>query len=590
MLFGPIFTIEVLTSARRVRAFALRTVFALALLLVLWSSYAATFLRHDQTSIATAASFAAAFFNGFIFVQVTAMLLLAPAAVGSLVARERERRTIEYLFATDLSNAEIVLGKLAAGLLNLAGLLLAGLPILALAMLFGGIGPERLVAAYAVSFSTMVCVSCVSLSVSIWTSRSRDAVVQSYLLIVLLLFAPFFLSDLIDLLPASAWWRWLVEQLLACNPYGFQFALLPSAFGGGLSGIWQLLQELLRNQAILAGVCLMIAIAGIRRAHLRSLAVPTKRRGWTMSRFAWRPRLGVRAMLWKELFVGRPRGKLAWFIRLSVGLLLVMYAVQLGVTFFDAVRFDSGSGEYADFVIFAGTALALFSLLLVGVRASQSVATERERDTWLALLSTPMASSEIVFSKLAGSLYAAAIPGGLLIVTWILTCFVYPLFVFALPFALVTLAILALASAASGLFFSFWCRTTTRALLATLGTLFMAGGAYYVLCPCLVIPITWASDSDAGTLIMMGIFAPLVPFLASYPSVVGVYGASPTSELRFPLAYLLGNASYLALAATAVTFCIQRFDSLCGRTLSAGPTGLELSAWPGSDPADRARL
>lgn len=590
MLFGPIFTIEVLTSARRVRAFALRTVFALALLLVMWTSYVATFLRHDQTSISAAASFAAAFFNGFTFVQVTAMLLLAPAAVGSLVAKERERRTIEYLFATDLSNAEIVLGKLAAGLLNLAGLLLAGLPILALAMLFGGIGPERLVAAYVVAFSTMVCVSCVSLSVSIWTSRSRDAVIQSYLVVVLFLFAPFFLSGLIDLLPASAWWRWLAEQLLACNPYGFQFALLPSAFGGGMSGIWQLLQELLRNQAILACACLMIAIVGIRRAHLRSLAVPTKRRISIASRFTWRPGLGARAMLWKELFVGRPRGKLAWFIRISVGLLLAVYAVQMVWLFLDAIQSDAAAERYEFFVVFAGTALALFSLLMIGVRASQSVAIERERDTWLAVLSTPMPSSEIVFSKLAGSLYAAAIPGGLLIATWLLTCFVYPLFVFALPFALVTLAILALASAASGLFFSFWCRTATRALLATLGALFMAGGAYYVLCPCLMLPVSWASDNDAGTLLMMGIFAPLVPFLTGYPIVVGIYGASPMSELRFPLAYLLGNASYLALAATALTFCIQRFDQLCGRTLSAGPTGADSLASHDPDPAERTRI
>jgi ABC-type Na+ efflux pump permease subunit len=44
---------------------------------------------------------------------------LVPAHVAGLIAGERERRTISDLLVTRLSSAEIVLGKLTAGLAQL---------------------------------------------------------------------------------------------------------------------------------------------------------------------------------------------------------------------------------------------------------------------------------------------------------------------------------------------------------------------------------------------------------------------------------------------------------------------------------------
>ena len=56
---------------------------------------------------------------------------MTPAVAAGGIASERQRRTIEYLFATDLSNGEIVLDKLCARLLTVGKLLLATLPVLA---------------------------------------------------------------------------------------------------------------------------------------------------------------------------------------------------------------------------------------------------------------------------------------------------------------------------------------------------------------------------------------------------------------------------------------------------------------------------
>ena len=463
-----------------------------------------------------------------------------------------------------------MLGKLAAGLLNLTGLLLVGLPILSLAMLFGGIAPERLVASYIASFSTMISMGCLSLAVSIWSLRSRDAVIQSYVVIGLLFFAPYLLDDVFSYLPASEWWRWGAAQLLTCNPYGFQFSLLPSLFTGGTSGMWSGLQELLQAQAVLAALSLSIAIFGIRRAHLRGISASPRQRRWRLPSWRYRPAVGAHAMLWKELFSGRATGKLAFLVRLSIGGLLVAFVWSAIYQFVARSVFD----EYGYFVVFAGTLLALGSLVLIGVRASQLVATERERDTWIGVLSTPLNASEIVFSKLAGSLYVAVLPVALLLTTWIATCFVYPMFIFAIPFAVATLLILALSAAATGLFFSFWCRTSTRALLTTLTTMLLAYGAYYIMCPCLLLPVMWMGGERDSTLFMTAVLTPLVPYLAGYPVAIGVWGASGNSELALHFAYLTGNLFYLGMSVALLTYCIQRFDRLAGRATAQGPEGV----------------
>ena len=84
------------------------------------------------------ARFTAAFFGTFGVMQLLAVMLIGPCAGGRTIALQHERRTIEYLFATPLSNLEIVTGKLGGRVLQILYLVLSGLPVLALAMLLGG--------------------------------------------------------------------------------------------------------------------------------------------------------------------------------------------------------------------------------------------------------------------------------------------------------------------------------------------------------------------------------------------------------------------------------------------------------------------
>ena len=64
------------------------------------------------------------FFGTFMIVQLILIVLLTPAYVAGAIAEEKDRKTMEFLLATDLRNREIVLSKLLSRLANLS---LAGL-------------------------------------------------------------------------------------------------------------------------------------------------------------------------------------------------------------------------------------------------------------------------------------------------------------------------------------------------------------------------------------------------------------------------------------------------------------------------------
>ena len=71
------------------------------------------------------------------------MLAITPALVGGTIAGEKQRKTLHYLLASELSSAEIVLGKLMARMLMVLVYLVAGVPMLFLLMLFGGVDARR---------------------------------------------------------------------------------------------------------------------------------------------------------------------------------------------------------------------------------------------------------------------------------------------------------------------------------------------------------------------------------------------------------------------------------------------------------------
>ena len=117
----------------------------LAVLYVVYQSFAwAIMTLGSRMSAAELARFGETFFGYYLMTQYVVILLITPAYVAGAIAEEKQRKTLEYMLATDLRNREIVFGKLVARLANLLLFLLAGLPVISFAQLFGGIAPELL--------------------------------------------------------------------------------------------------------------------------------------------------------------------------------------------------------------------------------------------------------------------------------------------------------------------------------------------------------------------------------------------------------------------------------------------------------------
>jgi hypothetical protein len=143
---GPVFVYESLVVARRRQVYVGRVLFVF----LLWIGLATAWYGAGGRSsppISTGGSGATMqvlalsgekFFYSLAAIQLAMALLVAPAVTAGAICQDRARGGFAQLAATDLSDSEIVLGKLGSRLAPILGVLACGLPVTALAALLGG--------------------------------------------------------------------------------------------------------------------------------------------------------------------------------------------------------------------------------------------------------------------------------------------------------------------------------------------------------------------------------------------------------------------------------------------------------------------
>ncbi len=98
-----------------------------------------TIPARSRTTIRGQAEVGLYFYQAIVGTQLVLLLLAAPAATAGAVCLDKARGTLTHLLMTDLSNAEIVLGKLAARLVPVLGLAASALPAVAARNTHGGL-------------------------------------------------------------------------------------------------------------------------------------------------------------------------------------------------------------------------------------------------------------------------------------------------------------------------------------------------------------------------------------------------------------------------------------------------------------------
>jgi ABC-type Na+ efflux pump permease subunit len=385
--------------------------------------------------------------QSFLFVVIAhAISIFTLSTVGALsIAGEVDRKTLGFLLATRLRNDEIVLGKLAACMIGFLSSLAAGLPVMILLNVLGGVPPQLILLAYAGIASTAFFILSLAVCVSSGAPDGRRASSIAVLAVLGWLILPFLLgaTPILSrlgirppdvLVTINAW-------ILASNP----ISLLPRFIGGvNPRALSSALSWMCGLQLASGAVFVLAAIARLRRAFRanvdgdgRSVIRRFAPRAW---RFRPRPPVGNDPIFWRERYTSRSGliAQLASFV-----IVAGIFCTLAYFTFFFARRAfvelwhhgytaatasadkpdlnlliqffidESGSRTPIDaarihFNIFLRyvTCSILFMIALVSVGIALEVLnTERTKETWNSLLATPLSGRDILLGKLRACLW-----------------------------------------------------------------------------------------------------------------------------------------------------------------------------------------
>ena len=120
----------------------------------------------------------------FAMLQLTLMLFFAPLFTAAAVSYEKDRRTFTLLLMTDLSDLEIVLGKMIAGLINILSILAASIGFLSICAFFGGISFGQVLNLFAVTAASGVAGGALGLLIALWRDRTFQSISLTILMVV----------------------------------------------------------------------------------------------------------------------------------------------------------------------------------------------------------------------------------------------------------------------------------------------------------------------------------------------------------------------------------------------------------------------
>ena len=102
--------------------------------------------------------------------QYLAVFLLTPIYTAGVIAEEKDRRTLDLLLTTRLTNREIVAGLLASRLATLGLIFLTILPVLSLMEFLGGVDPKLVLAGFLITGAAVITNGSMCMLVSLFFS------------------------------------------------------------------------------------------------------------------------------------------------------------------------------------------------------------------------------------------------------------------------------------------------------------------------------------------------------------------------------------------------------------------------------------
>jgi ABC-type transport system involved in multi-copper enzyme maturation permease subunit len=398
-----------MASARRKRVYAWRALFVLLLLVglaLIWAPAGHLDIRPQDLSIV-----GQQFFVTVVSIQLVVVLLAGPAATAGAICVDKGRGALLHALITDLTEPEIVAGKLGARLAPVLALIAGGLPVMALSGLLGGIDPWVALGAYLVTGGVAVFGCSVALLFSVWAKKPHQALLPTYALLGLWSAYPILRMVLFWPLAPSPWLGLQAAEVYS-NPFLAAFAPLINPAEAGLL-----------PQAVFLGVALVLSWVLVARASrtlrpvlLRQAARPARR---GRPGFAARlvglipgPALDGNPVLWREWHRKKPT---RWTGRLWTAYAVVSTLASLAVI--ASFYANPGRGWTQSLPAQVNAWEVAIGLLLLSVSAATALAEERERGSLDVIMATPLATRTILWGKWWGTF--AIVPRLAILPIWV---------------------------------------------------------------------------------------------------------------------------------------------------------------------------
>ncbi len=353
--------------------------------------------------------------------QLIVLMFTAALAGTTAVSHEKDKQTIILLLMTSLTNAEVVLGKVGAGLLASFNAFFASLPVLFMVLLLGGVSVDQVVECSWVTAAALFASATLGATIAFWREKTFQALAVTALLLAFWLgLGEVIASGWIAVIPPR--FAMLFSPLRAvldiCQPVATQSIVAGATWnnawwsGGvivGLGCIW-----------------LVVSIAMLRVwnpsrerrpvNHASEFSepdiAPESLPGAAGERIvkAWKSRAPRKVwnnpILWREMRTWA-YGRKVVFVKAAY----LLFAIVIGVGLYRLV--DTGaalaSTSYQEELVPASVSLLapffVLSLILVNALAVNSITNERDGGALDLLLVTEITPANFLLGKILGVLY-----------------------------------------------------------------------------------------------------------------------------------------------------------------------------------------
>lgn len=435
----------------------MRAVYVTALLVLMCTAWMVVAGTQIVRNVGDMARFGAILFQILAPLQLALMMFLAALLAVSAVAQEKDRRTLILLLMTRISNSELVLGKLFAGYLTVATMLLAGLPVFVLITWFGGVSLVQVGRVFGVTLAASLVAGSLGTLLAFWREKTFQTLAMTALALVLwigLWEVPLRLLGP-SYEPLIAGFSPLRAILAASRPAmdevaGWDAAVLYMVLAGGAAvllnlfsiacvRVWNPSREVRIGQAAephMAGAAAdesfttndratsdareTDSLAAARSAHVDAAAgrATTSSRRAGASRQVWN-----NPVLWREVCTWA-YGRKVLLVRAAYLLLFALTVAGLQTSLHDD-PVDEADAALESVIPPAAVPLAPFflvSLVIVNALAVNSITNERDGQALDLLLVTDLSPPEFIFGKLGGVFWVTKemvlLPIGLCVWLW----------------------------------------------------------------------------------------------------------------------------------------------------------------------------